>query len=293
VSGEVAKFTGVRWNTDGPLPSRNPGRMARMLMSSLLMVALLAAPAQPLTWKVTEADVTFEMSAKDLRALRDGKEVFGLQSRKPDFLSKFKAEKGTDTFGWEGSQSMKVLSVVGPWVSYEKSASGFTGGAHPYARTSYVTEDVTKPKDAFSLLSVFPEKDVVAALKADRFIRKYIHDEAAFKSAGTVEALMQSLGAGEDCVGFEYGGLESVQRSVAFHHVEGNKVAVRISFGYAGEVCRGQSFVVGVLLNIPAGLRPALERAARREEGFLMKDAKAVKAPSVHFTWEAPEPKQK
>ncbi|MFP2933188.1 hypothetical protein ACLESO_50190 [Pyxidicoccus sp. 3LG] len=264
-----------------------------MFMSSVVMVALLAAPAQPLTWKVTGSDVTFEMSATDLRGLRGGKQVFGLRSREADFLSNFKAEEGTDTFGWEGSQSMKVLSVVGPWVSYEQSDSGFTGGAHPYAGTTYITEDVTKDKGAFSLLGVFPEKDVLEALKADRFIRKHIRDEAAFKKARTVEALLQSLGAGEDCVGFEYGGLESVKRSVAFHHVEGNKVAVRISFGYAAEACRGQHFVVGVLVPIPASLRPAFERAARREEGFLMKDAKAVKAPSVLFTWEPPEPKQK
>jgi hypothetical protein len=263
--------------------------MARMLLNSLVMVVLLAAPAQPLKWKVTGSDVTFEMSAKDLRASRGGKAVFGLQSRKADFLSQFKAEEGTDMTGWEASASFKVLSVVGPWVSYEHSRGGYTGGAHPYASTSYVTEDVTKEKGAFSLLEVFPEKDVLAALKADSFIRKYIADEAAFKKAQTVEALLQSLGAGEDCVGFEYGGLESVKQSVAFHHVEGNKVAVRISFGYAGEVCRGQHFVVGVLLPIPASLRPAFDRAAKRQEGFLMKDAKAVKAPTVQFSWEPPQ----
>jgi hypothetical protein len=269
------------------------GTMASMLMHALLMVTLLVAPTPPLTWKVTGSDVTFEMSATDLRALRGGKEVFGLQSRKADFLSDFTVEEGTDTLGWEGSESLKVLSVVGPWVSYEQSQSGFTGGAHPYASTSFVTEDVTKAKGAFSLLAAFPEKDVLAALKADRFIRKHIHDEAAFKSAQTVEALMQTLEPGEDCVGFEFAGLESVKNSVAFHHVEDNKVAVRISFGYAAEACRGQHFVVGVLLPIPASLRPAFERAAKRQEGFLMKDAKAVKAPSVRFTWEPPEPKQK
>ncbi|WP_246357361.1 hypothetical protein [Pyxidicoccus fallax] len=263
-----------------------------MLMESLLMVVLLAAPAQPRTWKVTGSDVTFEMSAKDLRGLRGGKEVFGLQSRKAEFLSGMEVPEGTDTLGWEASQSFKVLSVVGPWVSYEQTGAGFTGGAHPYASTKYVTEDVTKPQGAFSLLDVFPEKDVLAALKADGFVRKHIHDEAAFKSATTVEALMQSLEPGEDCVGFDLGGLESVKRSVAFHHVEGDKVAVRISFGYAAEACRGRNFVVGVLLPIPASPRPAFERASKRQEGFLMKDAKAVKAPSVQFTWEPPERKQ-
>ncbi|HZI14210.1 MAG TPA: hypothetical protein VE153_27830 [Myxococcus sp.] len=264
-----------------------------MLMNSLLMVTLLAAPAKQLTWKVTGSDVTFEMSAKDLRALRGGKEVFGLQSRKADFLADFKFDEGTDMTHWEASKSFKVLSVVGPWVSYEQSQGGYTGGAHPYGSTSYVTQDVTKEKDAFSLLEVFPEKDVLAALKADSFVRKHIADEAAFKSATTVDALMQSLEAGEDCVGFVDSGLDSVMRSVAFHHVEGDKVAVRIAFGYESEVCRGQHFVVGVLVPIPASLRPAFDRAAKRQEGFLMKDAKAVKAPSVQFTWEPPKSKRK
>lgn len=58
-----------------------------MFMSSVVMVVLLTAPAPapapvPVkTWKVTGSDVTFEMSAKDLRALRGGKEVFGLSTR--------------------------------------------------------------------------------------------------------------------------------------------------------------------------------------------------------------------
>jgi hypothetical protein len=276
--------------------------MERMLMNSVVMMVLLAAPAQPaaaapLTWKVTGSDVTFEMTAKDLRALRGGKEVFGLRSREKEFLSNFKpsheeGEAPPDTSDWEGSESYDVLSVVGPWVSYETSSSGYTGGAHPYASTTYVTTDVTKAPEDFSLLAVFPEKEVLTALKADRFVKKHISDQEAFKKAGTVEDMLQSLEPGEDCVGFEYG-IDAVKRSVAFHHLEGNKVAVRIAFGYASEACRGNKFVVGLLLPIPASLKPALERAAKREEGFLMKDAKAVHAPSVNFSWEPPQQKKR
>lgn len=273
--------------------------MERMLMSSVVMMALLAAApapapkASPLTWKVTGADVTFEMSSKDLRALRDGKEVFGLQSRKRDFLASVTEDVDStrDTSDWEATQSFNVLSVVGPWVSYEDSSSGYTGGAHPYANRIYVTEDVTKGKDAFSLLDVFPEKEVLKALKADGYVRKYKGDPKAFEGAKTVEALLASLQAGEDCVGFEYG-LDNVKRSVAFHHLEGDKVAVRIAFGYAAEMCRGNMYVVGLLLPIPESLRPALERANTRQEGFLMKDAKAVKAPSVRFDWDGARPKK-
>ncbi|MBU8897264.1 hypothetical protein KRR26_16740 [Corallococcus sp. M34] len=263
--------------------------MLAMLLNSMLMVMLAAAPAPApaRTWKVSGTDVTFEMSARDLRGLRGGKEVFGLKSREAAFRAGFQPEPGEDLSNWEGAESFEVLSVVGPWVSYEHSVSGYTGGAHPYASITYVTEDVTKGKDAFSLLAVFPEKDVVAALKADPFVRKHIGDAAALKQAQTVEALLESLVPGEDCVGFAYG-LDPVKRSVAFHHIEGNKVAVRIAFGYDNESCRGSKFVVGLLLPIPAALRPALDRAAKREEGFLMKDAKAVRAPSVNFTWEPP-----
>lgn len=276
-----------------------------MLMGSVVMVMLLAAPAQPapaapLKWKVSGTEVSFEMTAEDLRALRGGKEVFGLKSREKEFLSNFEQEEepGTtgeearDTTGWEAFEAYSVLSVVGPWVSYEQSSSGYTGGAHPYAHTSYTLQDVTREPGTFSLFDVFPEKEVLQALKADTFVRKHISDQESFDTAKTVDGMLQSLEPGEDCVGFHYG-LDSVKRSVIFHHVEGNKVAVRISFPYDTEVCRGNKFVVGILLNIPASLKPALDRAAKRTEGFLMKDAKAVKAPSVSFSWEPPEPQKK
>ncbi|WP_338864679.1 hypothetical protein [Myxococcus stipitatus] len=257
-----------------------------MFTSFVVTWVLFAAPAGPQTWKVSGTDVTFEMTSKDLRGLRKGQEIFGFQSRKEAFLSIFKPEEGQDTSEWDGTQSFETLSVVGPWVSYEQSDGGYTGGAHPYARMTYVTRDVTKGEEDFSLLEVFGEKEVVKALKADAFVRKHIGDEAVFKKASTVEALLESLVAGEDCVGFEYG-LDAVKRSVAFHHLERGKVAVRIAFGYASEMCRGQKFVVGILLPIPPALRPALEKADRREEGFLMKDVKKVQAPTVSFTWEA------
>ncbi len=64
------------------------------------------------------------------------------------------------------------------------------------------------------------------------------------------------------------GGIDQVKRAVAFHHLEGDKVAVRIAFSYASEMCRGRKFVVGVLLPIPAALKPALERAEKHEQGL-------------------------
>jgi hypothetical protein len=274
----------------------SPALLAALLATLAQAPAVPSKPVAPSprvpargtrTWKVTGTDVTFELSAKDLRAQRGGKEVFGLRARMKRFLADFRFEPDEDTSNWEASESLQVLSVVGPFVSLLREAGGYTGGAHPYASTGYATEDVTREDGAFSLLAHFPEKDVLAALKADGFVRKNVSDAAAFAKASTVEALVASLGPESDCVGFS---LEDVQHSVAFHHLEGDKVAVRVAFGYASEACRGSKYVVGLLLPVPPALKPALERAARREEGFLMKDAKAAGAPTVSFQWRGEEP---
>ena len=264
------------------------------MRSFLLTFCLLAlTPPAPTAWKVTGSDLRFELSTKDLRALRGDRPVFGLQARRKDFLERFQGDPGEDRSNWEGQESMTVLSVVGTWVSYELFDESYTGGAHPGASDRYVTEDAATPSDevgagkAASLLELFPEHDVVEALRGDAYLQKHRVDRKAFAAARTVEALMASLGSGEDCVSFD-SGREAVQHAFAFHHLEGDQVAVRIAFDYASEVCRGQKFVVGILLPVPSRLRAALERADRREEGFLMKDAKAAHAPVAAFEWKAP-----
>ncbi|WP_342375284.1 hypothetical protein NVS55_28815 [Myxococcus stipitatus] len=90
-----------------------------VLTSFVVTLALFAAPAAPRTWNVSGTDVMFEMSSEDLRGLRKGQQVFGFQWRKEAFLSAFKANEEVDTSNWEGAQEFRVLSVVGPWVSYE------------------------------------------------------------------------------------------------------------------------------------------------------------------------------
>jgi hypothetical protein len=59
-------------------------------------------------------------------------------------------------------------------------------------------------------------------------------------------------------------------RHFAFHHVEGNKVAVRIGLSHGAEVWRGHLTQMGLLLPIPARLSRPLEAAAKGREGFLM-----------------------
>lgn len=59
----------------------------------------------------------------------------------------------------------------------------------------------------------------------------------------------------------------------AFHHVEGNKIAVRLLLDYGSESTRNQMTQLGVALPIPAGLKNAFANASSRADGFLMKDS--------------------
>jgi hypothetical protein len=62
----------------------------------------------------------------------------------------------------------------------------------------------------------------------------------------------------------------------AFHHVEGNNVAVRLNVSWNYEIYRFSSTQIGILLPVPARLRKALQDADARRQGFLMRDAKKV-----------------
>ena len=260
------------------------------LLAPLTLLALAASPlpsavSAPTRWKVTGTELHFEMTDKDLRAFEKDRPVFGLEARRAAFLERVmpaKADTGTDTSTWEAEHVYSVLSVVGGYVSYELVNTGYSGGAHPYAGDIYVTEAAADPKRKMTLWELFPEADVVAALKADSFLRKHASDVAAFTKAKTVAALIQTLNGDEDCVSFI---ADSERNAFAFHHLEGNQVAVRLVFPYGTEVCRGTKTVVSLLLPIPEKLRAPLERAAKRTEGFLMKDVRAAHAPELVLAW--------
>jgi hypothetical protein len=79
---------------------------------------------------------------------------------------------------------------------------------------------------------------------------------------------------------------EHLVRSFAFHHVSGDRVAIRVGIPYATEVCRGTLHQIGLLLPIPEALRQDLERARTGEAGFLMADREGHGALELSASWE-------
>jgi len=73
---------------------------------------------------------------------------------------------------------------------------------------------------------------------------------------------------------------------LSFHHLEGKRVAVRISLSSASTATQSEHQQLGLLLPIPDSLSIRLRLAESRREGFLMSYAeRAFKEKSTTFTY--------
>jgi hypothetical protein len=189
-----------------------------------------------------------------------------------------------DRAEYDYDRSFQLLSVVGSIVSYDDTEYCACGGAHPSMTDEYRAIDLAQPgkvgdkksRKAAKLNDLFPESDLLKALLADPLIRKAV--QASKKPepqtlAKLMEAILyQDIESG-DC---GYSVKENQLSQFAFHHVEGDQVAIRLSLSHAYETCRGQMIQVGILLPIPPSLKKSLMLAASGKAGFLMKDQKRI-----------------
>jgi hypothetical protein len=178
-------------------------------------------------------------------------------------------------------REFELLSVVGRIASVLDSSGGYCAGtAHPWASSVFRAIDLSRSAtDApvqIALTEVFPERDVLAALLADRFVKAALAaaGQATPKSvAQLVEALKDSPVRAGDC---EFTFDERALTGFAFHHRERERVAVRLSLPHRHEACRGMNTQLGLLLPVPEDLEGSLARADARTAGFLMKDQARV-----------------
>ena len=124
-----------------------------------------------------------------------------------------------------------LLSVVGTIVSFETSVGGHCkGSAHGFADQMFQVVDLARSGDSHqrevTLYEFFDKAQVQRALDADPFLR----DTRADKDWSCTYSL------------------EDFERSFAFHHTKGDKVAVRIGLTHGCEVARGYLTQLGLLL---------------------------------------------
>jgi hypothetical protein len=188
----------------------------------------------------------------------------------------------------------KVLSVVGPLLSFEDyEFSTCEREAHPEADTRYtavdllrsgdatyapggLNVDIGKPSRFAKLTDFFPEEEILSALLADSLIKKALQYKKS-RWPSTVGELIEdfrdeelSIQTGNGC---SYEIAQDLLTRFAFHHLEGDKVAIRLGLAPEVGACRTTHAELGILLSIPESLDNSLRLAARGTQGFLTKDA--------------------
>ena len=284
----------------------------------LLFVLLALAPggawaAEPRSWRVDRLGVIFERSAQDLRAWKgtqSGAPAFSIQALLAEEKARFDKDvaEGAREFAKADARDdpssvatryarLEPLSVVGPLVAYRSDfGEDWPGTAHPSRMRDLSVMDVTRPGAAVSLLDYFPEKHLVDALKADPWIREFADPEGGFAEASSLDALFAALDrsaggdaeAGDGCT-WDANLHVNLVRSFAFHHLEKDRVAVRLFVPPYTMFCArlGTLHQVGLLLPVPESLRHDLQQAAAGKAGFLAKDLEAQGSPSYEAEWKA------
>lgn len=166
---------------------------------------------------------------------------------------------GTKTWvenGFEHSSesTAKVLSVVGNCVSVKIDWYA-DGGAHPSYGKCFRTFNIVEGRQA-SLLDYFSEEELFKALMGDTVVQNILK--------GThVQNLNELLEQADGGCKYFFG--KHVLENFAFHHINGNKVAVRIGLSHGCEIERGNFGQLGLYLSIPATLKAELTEANRNK----------------------------
>lgn len=222
-----------------------------------------------------QADVRF--SAKDL-ATRGFQEFAAL------------LEEGANCFS---DRTFTVLSVVGSIVSFRDNSSGMcVPSAHPFGETRFTSidlarpdgvaykeltmnVDLTNPGKIVRLSDLFPEEDILNAMLADPLVKRALAEDKIVAPPKTLAQFVNTFTraglSNKEC----YSVSVDLLTRFAFHHLENDRVAVRL--GLSGtSLCRENLTQIGILLPIPPSLKTALKLAESGKEGFLMKDLQKI-----------------
>jgi hypothetical protein len=163
---------------------------------------------------------------------------------------------------------------VGPVVSIREESYLLQGdGTGSSGDAGFLSLDLSKGGKPADLRDYFPESAILSALLSDSLVAEGMKRRNA-RIPATLPELIKALTDDQD---EEFHSFDpDLLKHFAFHHLEGDRVAVRLT-GWIGYGAGHSTLVqLGILLPIPGSLKAALEGASRGTGGFLMKDQKKI-----------------
>jgi hypothetical protein len=250
---------------------------ARLFASiALLCLATIACrlpaqngPAGQSFWKGQSGNYNIEWSPSDLRATNagTGAATFDAAAEARKVWSGIASNAGGAEL--EAEFTYRLLSVVGPYLSFEETVYCDCGGAHPTAVKHFRTIDLASSAPA-QLTTFFPDRDILAALLADPLVTRALDGAKPNSLPALLNALADGTVDAKDC---DYRFPDDLFSSFAFYDVQNGNASVRISLPNAAESCRGQMIQLGLSLAIPEAGRAWLADAKEQHAGLLMIDA--------------------
>jgi hypothetical protein len=152
------------------------------------------------------------------------------------------------------SSRYDTASLVGPLLSV-KASLYWEGGAHPGQLTRLETVNLDTGKSPVLLTDLFSETKILDALLKDRVVEKSL----AGRKPKTIKELARMADGGCEIA------FHLLNESFSFHHIQGDRVAVRIGLPHGCEVMRGNFTELGITLPIPPKLMKFLKDAERRQ----------------------------
>ena len=250
-----------------------------------------------LNWRATNEGISLDWDGNDLYLqIRGGKRqgIFA-QIAYNDYKS---LRKNPDSRNCSNSHYFRVLSVVGSIVSFEHE-NGLTCGTSS-AQWKYASMDLKKMGDfaytsferaesrnameipstkMVALTELFSGTELLTAFLANQSIS---HEISTALGENALQSSPRTLSEFSDffCK-FDYskfGGdfyLEpDFLTRFAFHHIEGEKIAIWISLTPTSHAAQAEQEHLEIFLPIPDQMRQHLSSAELRRKSFLMKDAR-------------------
>ena len=203
------------------------------------------------------------------------------------------------------NRHFRLLSVVGSLVSFEDNLDAYSKILKMPAKENFAYRDVIEsrfltidlakpgelsnlveddlpttevdpahPGKAVLLTDLFAEQDILQALLKDAVINRALSlakESKQIKQPTNLTELMTLLEGNLGVNNCPFSFSDDYLTRFAFHHLENDKVAVRLSLTPGNQACHGQKAQLGLLLPIPPSLKESLALADSNKQGFLMR----------------------
>jgi hypothetical protein len=240
--------------------------MTRLISIFACLLALTVQAADNTTiWQGKSAGLKIHWTEADITATKRGKILFSARAlAREEFEADFLDEENV----CEYRRDFTLLSLVGSFASFkELEYTHCQGMPHPSVETRFTAIDLAHADKVVKLTDFFAESDILNALLNDSIIKKALA-QTDLKTP-TLQALYDALEWVE--IPFKNCGYrlpEDFLTQFAFHHLNGNQVAIRLSL--PSYDCQSTNIQLGFYLPIGTAHRAAFKGALLGRAGFLM-----------------------